>query len=90
MCADQLLTRSEVTLLRDAGEDYNSLLQRFSALPPTSETKAEESVLTAKLTLDDVFSQFRADMFLSSLAESGMSVYIYCAGDGKPDFTQLS
>lgn len=62
---------SEVTLLRDAGEDYNALLQRFSALPPTSETKAEGSVLTAKLTLDDVFSQFRADMFLSSLAESG-------------------
>lgn len=66
-------------MLRDAGEDYNSLLQRFSTLPPTSETKAEESVLTAKLTLDDVFSQFRADMFLSSLAESGMPAYPFCS-----------
>ncbi|TFY60535.1 hypothetical protein EVJ58_g5088 [Rhodofomes roseus] len=65
--------RQHITLLRDAGEDYNALLQRFSALPPTSETTAEGSVLTAKLTLDDVFSQFRADMFLSSLAESGTS-----------------
>ena len=27
--------------------------------------------LRAKLTLDDVYTRFRADMFLSSLAESG-------------------
>ncbi|KZT63999.1 hypothetical protein DAEQUDRAFT_815284 [Daedalea quercina L-15889] len=66
--------RQHITLLRDAGEDYDILLKRFSTLPPTSETKAEESVLTAKLTLDEVFSQFRADMFLSSLAESAIMI----------------
>ncbi len=33
--------------------------------------QAEEIALRAKLTLDDLYSRFRADMFLSSLAESG-------------------
>lgn len=32
--------------------------------------QAEHSALMAKLTLDEVHSRFRADMFLSSLAES--------------------
>ena len=33
--------------------------------------QAEEIALRAKLTLDEVYARFRADMFLSSLAESG-------------------
>ena len=36
--------------------------------------QAEEIALRAKLTLDDVYTRFRADMFLSSLAESGESI----------------
>ncbi|KAI0918289.1 hypothetical protein AcV5_002308 [Taiwanofungus camphoratus] len=66
--------RQHIWLLRDTGEEYKTLLERFSTLPPTVETKAEESALIAKLTLDDVYSRFRADMFLSSLAESAITI----------------
>lgn len=61
-------------------------MNRFLALPASAETKvcyyfyevllayaiiqAEENGLMAKLALHDAYSRFRADMFLSSLAES--------------------
>ncbi|KAI0777838.1 peptidase family C50-domain-containing protein [Trametes elegans] len=65
------LLRHHITLLHEVGEEYNNLLQRFAKLPQNAEAKAEEIALRAKLTLDEVYSRFRADMFLSSLAESG-------------------
>ena len=37
--------------------------------------------MRAKLTLDEVYSRFRADIFLSSLAESGTSSHKYRVGD---------
>ncbi|CAL1698705.1 unnamed protein product [Somion occarium] len=66
--------RQNIALLHDAGEEYKALLERLRSLPATSETKAEENALLAKLTLDDAYARFRADMFLSSLAESPISV----------------
>ncbi|KAI0324727.1 hypothetical protein GY45DRAFT_1357090 [Cubamyces sp. BRFM 1775] len=67
------LLRHHISLLHEVGEEYNNLLQRFAKLPQTADAKAEEIALRAKLTLDEVYSRFRADMFLSSLAESGTS-----------------
>ncbi|EIW51672.1 separase [Trametes versicolor FP-101664 SS1] len=65
------LLRHHISLLHEVGEEYANLLQRFAKLPQTADAKAEEIALRAKLTLDDLYSRFRADMFLSSLAESG-------------------
>ncbi|KAI0634651.1 peptidase family C50-domain-containing protein [Trametes polyzona] len=66
------LLRHHISLLHEVGEEYANLLQRFAKLPQTADAKAEEIALRAKLTLDEVYSRFRADMFLSSLAESDM------------------
>ncbi|KAK7685385.1 hypothetical protein QCA50_011248 [Cerrena zonata] len=66
--------RQNIALLHGAGEEYKSLLERLRALPSTAEAKAEENALLAKLTLDEAYARFRADMFLSSLAESAISV----------------
>ncbi|KZT09299.1 uncharacterized protein LAESUDRAFT_696004 [Laetiporus sulphureus 93-53] len=68
--------RQHISLLRDAGDDYDALLKRLASLPLTAETKAEKTVLNARLTLDDVYSQFRADILLSSLAESALIIPI--------------
>ncbi|KAL6306065.1 peptidase family C50-domain-containing protein [Sparassis latifolia] len=69
-----VILRQQIGLLHDTGSEYKTLLERFASLPPTTETKAEHSALMAKLTLDDVYSRFRADMFLSSLAESAITI----------------
>ncbi|CCM06375.1 uncharacterized protein FIBRA_08633 [Fibroporia radiculosa] len=66
--------RQHVSLLHDAGGEYKALLERFTSLPLSAETKAEKSVLMAKLTLDDAYAQFRGDMFLGSLAESVITI----------------
>lgn len=42
------------------------------ALQTSTEPQVAENGLLAKLTLSDAYSRFTADMFLSSLAESGM------------------
>lgn len=60
-----------VSLLHEVNEEYSDLLDRFAKLSQSADAKAEEIALRAKLTLDEVYSRFRADMFLSSLAESG-------------------
>ncbi|OBZ78082.1 hypothetical protein A0H81_02757 [Grifola frondosa] len=75
------ILRQHISLLHDAGEEYEQLLERFAALPPTAEAKAEENALRARLTLDDVYSRFRADMFLSSLAESAMTIPMGMSGE---------
>ncbi|KAH9945510.1 peptidase family C50-domain-containing protein [Amylocystis lapponica] len=72
--------RQHISLLHDAGAEYKVLLERLAALSHTAETKAEESALMAKLTLDDVYSRFRADMFLSSLAESAITIPMGMSG----------
>ncbi|KAI0075567.1 hypothetical protein K474DRAFT_1599575 [Panus rudis PR-1116 ss-1] len=63
--------RQNISLLHKAGEEYNDLLAKLQSLSSTAENKAVENALLAKLTLDDAYARFRADMFLSSLAESG-------------------
>ncbi|KAI0646724.1 peptidase family C50-domain-containing protein [Trametes meyenii] len=78
------LLRHHISLLHEVGEEYNSLLQRFAKLPQTADAKAEEIALRAKLTLDEVYSRFRADMFLSSLAESAMTIPMGMSGDIAP------
>ncbi|KAH9930403.1 peptidase family C50-domain-containing protein [Epithele typhae] len=71
-----------VSLLHESGAEYQSLLERFAKLPQSADAKAEEVALRAKLTLDEVYSRFRADMFLSSLAESAMTIPMGMSGDG--------
>ncbi|KAI0824951.1 peptidase family C50-domain-containing protein [Trametes gibbosa] len=78
------LLRHHISLLHEVGEEYASLLQRFANLPHTADAKAEETALRARLTLDEVYSRFRADMFLSSLAESAMTIPMGMSGDIAP------
>ncbi|KZT24871.1 hypothetical protein NEOLEDRAFT_1134566 [Neolentinus lepideus HHB14362 ss-1] len=67
--------RQQIWLLREDGDDrYKELLRCFLELPPSTETKAEEVALMSRLTLVDVYNRFQTDMFLSSLAESTISV----------------
>ncbi|KAL4242854.1 hypothetical protein ABKN59_011524 [Abortiporus biennis] len=66
--------RQNISLLHDSGEEYRSLLERLKTLPPSAETKAEENALLAKLTLDDAYTRFQTDMFLSSLTESTITL----------------
>ncbi|RPD59511.1 hypothetical protein L227DRAFT_586688 [Lentinus tigrinus ALCF2SS1-6] len=73
--------RHQISLLHEVGEEYNNLLERFAKLPHNADAKAEEIALRAKLTLDEVYSRFRADMFLSSLAESAMTIPMGVSGE---------
>ncbi|KAF8623833.1 hypothetical protein AX15_006159 [Amanita polypyramis BW_CC] len=67
--------RRQIWLLRDeGGDEYMELLEKFMALPYSSRTKAEENALMAQLTLHNVYSRFRNDMFLSSLTESAIAL----------------
>ena len=63
-----------VRLLHGEGEEYAALLARFRNLSSTAEGKAEESALLAKLSLENLYTRFQADMFLNSLAESSECV----------------
>ncbi|KAM5541905.1 hypothetical protein V8D89_004634 [Ganoderma adspersum] len=76
--------RHQISLMHDVGEEYTKLLERFAKLPHNAEAKAEEIALRAKLTLDEVYSRFRADIFLSSLAESAMTIPMGMSGDVVP------
>ncbi|PIL26880.1 hypothetical protein GSI_11060 [Ganoderma sinense ZZ0214-1] len=76
--------RHQISLMHDVGEEYTKLLERFAKLPHNAEAKAEEIALRAKLTLDEVYSRFRADIFLSSLAESAMTIPMGMSGDTAP------
>ncbi|KAJ7087888.1 peptidase family C50-domain-containing protein [Mycena epipterygia] len=76
--------RQHIWLLRDDGNGYATLLQRFLALPAGSRTKAQENALMAKLTLHEVYGRFRTDMFLSSLAESTLALPMGMSTDKAP------
>ncbi|KAJ6525608.1 peptidase family C50-domain-containing protein [Mycena capillaripes] len=73
--------RQHIWLLRDNGNGYATLLQRFLALPAGSRTKAQENALMAKLTLHEVFGRFRTDMFLSSVTESTIALPMGMSAD---------
>ncbi|KAH7929994.1 hypothetical protein BV22DRAFT_1001613 [Leucogyrophana mollusca] len=69
------ILRRHIWLLRDNADDaFKNLLDRLQALPASPEIKGEENALMGKLTLHGVYEQFRADMFLSSLAESTIAI----------------
>ncbi|KAI0700451.1 peptidase family C50-domain-containing protein [Cytidiella melzeri] len=68
------ILRQNIWMLHGEGGEYQQLLERLRTLPPTAEIKAEESALMAKLKLEDVYARFQADMFLSSLAESAITL----------------
>ncbi|KAJ7271936.1 peptidase family C50-domain-containing protein [Mycena haematopus] len=76
--------RQHIWLLRDDGNGYSALLQRFLALPAGSRTKAQENSLMAKLTLHEVYGRFRTDMFLSSLTESTIALPMGMSTDKAP------
>ncbi|THV00746.1 hypothetical protein K435DRAFT_963900 [Dendrothele bispora CBS 962.96] len=64
-----------IWLLRDENnERYNELLNRFLALPSNSITQNLKDGLMAKLTLHDVHSRSRVDMFLSSIGETTIAM----------------
>ncbi|TCD70963.1 hypothetical protein EIP91_000870 [Steccherinum ochraceum] len=73
--------RKNIALLHGAGEEYSALLDRLRTLPTNAETKAEESSLFAKLTLDDAYARFKADMLLGSLAESTITLPMGMTGE---------
>ena len=54
-------------------EESKALLGKYMALQSSADPQVAENGLLAKLTLNDAYSRFTADMFLSSLAESGVS-----------------
>ncbi|EGO04017.1 hypothetical protein SERLA73DRAFT_84238 [Serpula lacrymans var. lacrymans S7.3] len=82
------ILRQHIWLLRDDVDDeYQAMLEKLIALPPSPETKAEENALMGKLTLHDVYGQFRADMFLNSLAESTISLPVGMSGEKAPSFS---
>ncbi|KAF9003465.1 hypothetical protein BDZ89DRAFT_1095795 [Hymenopellis radicata] len=69
------LLSDRIWRLRDESSGKaDSLLESLLSLPSSSETKAEENSLIAKLTLHGVYKRFRGDMFLSSLAESTIAL----------------
>ncbi|KAG6813285.1 hypothetical protein H0H92_012440 [Tricholoma furcatifolium] len=69
------LLRHHIWLLRnDDIQDYSKFLNTFISLSHSSQTKAEENVLMAKLALHNVYGRFRSDMFLSSLTESTIAL----------------
>ncbi|KAJ6630611.1 peptidase family C50-domain-containing protein [Mycena sp. CBHHK59/15] len=79
--------RRHIWLLRDRGNDYAPLLERFLALPAVSRAKAQENALMAKLTLHEVYGRFRTDMFLSSLAESTIALPMGMSTDKVPSLS---
>ncbi|KAF7338167.1 Cysteine peptidase C50 [Mycena venus] len=76
--------RQHIWLLRDDGNGYTALLQRFLALPAGSRTRAQENALMAKLALHEVYGRFRSDMFLSSLTESTIALPMGMSTDKVP------
>ncbi|KAF8958159.1 peptidase family C50-domain-containing protein [Flammula alnicola] len=65
----------QLWLLRDeVGDTFNSILERLLSLSHSSNNKAEEHALMAKLTLHGVYNRFQTDMFLSSLTESTIAI----------------
>ncbi|EIN08169.1 hypothetical protein PUNSTDRAFT_102931 [Punctularia strigosozonata HHB-11173 SS5] len=64
----------QIWLLRENvnDENYRVLLDRLLALP--SSTDAEQNSLIAKLTLHDIFSRFRSDIYLSTLGETAIAI----------------
>ncbi|KDQ13324.1 hypothetical protein BOTBODRAFT_133563 [Botryobasidium botryosum FD-172 SS1] len=77
--------RHHIWLLRDNAEDpeYQTLLERFLGLPPTPETRTEENALMGKLALIEVYTRFKADIFLSSMPDSTIAIPMgMSGGDG--------
>ena len=64
-----------VWLSREKPSILQAFLARLSTLPPSIEGKMSESGILARLALQDVRGQFSADLFLSSLTESGLHVF---------------
>ncbi|KAF9479762.1 cysteine peptidase C50 [Pholiota conissans] len=62
------------SLRDDPGDVFNAMLQKLVSLSYSSNNKAQENALMAKLTLHGVYDRFRTDMFLSSLTESTIAV----------------
>ncbi|KIJ36798.1 hypothetical protein M422DRAFT_50921 [Sphaerobolus stellatus SS14] len=61
-------------LQRDKPEDVAAFMDRLSVLPQLKGTKAEQLAIAAKLALYNTCTQFGADLFLSSLSESTISI----------------
>ncbi|KAK7020489.1 cysteine peptidase C50 [Favolaschia claudopus] len=76
--------RQHIWLLRDDGNGYQTLLERFLTLPAGSRSKAQENALMAKLTLHEVYGRFRTDIFLSSLTESTIALPMGMSTDRAP------
>ncbi|THH12059.1 hypothetical protein EW145_g215 [Phellinidium pouzarii] len=66
-----MILKQQVWLLRDElGEDYANLLEELLALPQLSNIEVHVNSLLGRMALYDLHDRFKADMSLSSLAES--------------------
>ncbi|KAK1232899.1 separin protein [Marasmius sp. AFHP31] len=67
--------REHIWTLRDeSSEQFEELLNRFLAVPPTLQSQTEKDALMAKLTLHEVYTRSRVDMFLSSISETTVAI----------------
>ncbi|KAF9269561.1 hypothetical protein L218DRAFT_1030382 [Marasmius fiardii PR-910] len=67
--------REHIWVLRDeVGKQFEELLNRFLAIPPTLQSQTEKDALLARLTLHDAYKRSRVDMFLSSIGETTVAL----------------
>ncbi|KAG7095494.1 hypothetical protein E1B28_006233 [Marasmius oreades] len=67
--------REHIWVLRgEEGEQFDVLLNKFLAIPPTLQSQTEKDALLARLTLHDVYRRSRVDMFLSSIGETTVAL----------------
>ncbi|KAK8870007.1 hypothetical protein IAR55_000577 [Kwoniella newhampshirensis] len=68
--------RQHAWLLREAGgkEECEAILAQIKSLPSSSMTKAEELLLEGRIALHEAFTQFKTDLFMSSLTESAVAM----------------
>ncbi|KAG2125363.1 uncharacterized protein EDB93DRAFT_1281358 [Suillus bovinus] len=76
------ILRRHICLLHDDGDaEIKDLIERLMALSTSQDIKGKEHPLMGKLTLHNVYDQFRSDMFLSSLAESTIALLTSMTSD---------
>ncbi|CAE6344415.1 unnamed protein product [Rhizoctonia solani] len=70
------IVREQIWLSRigEVQPDEQKALEDLKRLPQTLKSKSEEASLLGRMALHEVYSQFRSDLFLSSLTESAIAV----------------
>ncbi|KAG8713526.1 hypothetical protein FRC11_011895, partial [Ceratobasidium sp. 423] len=71
-----VIMREQIWLsqIGEAQTEEQMALEDLERLPRTLKSKSEEASLLGRIALHEVYSQFRSDLFLSSLTESAIAV----------------